>query len=140
MTEPSSPLQIPDYRRFWLSRLASTAAGQMLMVALGWQMYDLTGSAWDLGLVGLALAPQAWMATLPVMGYVVGSALCTGLVARAQANRVSVSVLVLQYISQQFLSILRLKFLSLQVTQLKTTKKHELFPATYNWLSVMTKN
>jgi MFS family permease len=25
----------------------------MLMVAIGWQMYDLTGSAWDLGLVGL---------------------------------------------------------------------------------------
>ena len=25
----------------------------MLMVAVGWQMYDLTGSAWDLGLVGL---------------------------------------------------------------------------------------
>ncbi len=38
------------------------------------------------GLVGLRLAPQAWMATLPVMGYVVGSALSTGLVARTQAR------------------------------------------------------
>ena len=27
------------------------------------------------GLVGLALAPQSWMATLPVMGYVAGGAL-----------------------------------------------------------------
>jgi MFS family permease len=36
------------------------------------------------GLVGLSLAPQAWMATLPVMGYVVGGALSTGLVARTQ--------------------------------------------------------
>ena len=36
------------------------------------------------GLVGLALAPVAWMATLPVMGYVVGGALSTGLVARSQ--------------------------------------------------------
>ena len=36
------------------------------------------------GLVGLALAPLAWMATLPVMGYVVGGALSTGLVARTQ--------------------------------------------------------
>src|SRR4051812_24936525 len=26
----------------------------MLMLAIGWQMYQLTGSAWDLGLVGLA--------------------------------------------------------------------------------------
>jgi MFS family permease len=37
------------------------------------------------GLVGLALAPLGWMATLPVMGYVVGGALSTGMVARTQA-------------------------------------------------------
>ena len=39
--------------RLWFSRLAGTTANQMLLVALGWQMYDLTHSAWDLGLVGL---------------------------------------------------------------------------------------
>lgn len=38
------------------------------------------------GLVGLALAPYGWMATLPVMGYVVGGALATGIVARTQAR------------------------------------------------------
>lgn len=37
------------------------------------------------GLVGLQLAPLGWMATLPVMGYVVGGALSTPLVARSQA-------------------------------------------------------
>ena len=36
------------------------------------------------GLVGLALAPLGWMATLPVMGYVVGGALSTGVVAQTQ--------------------------------------------------------
>ena len=36
------------------------------------------------GLVGLNLAPLGWMATLPVMGYVVGGALSTGLVAHTQ--------------------------------------------------------
>ena len=36
------------------------------------------------GLVGLDLAPSAWMATLPVTGYVAGGALCAGLVARHQ--------------------------------------------------------
>ena len=36
------------------------------------------------GLVGLGMAPRSWMATLPVMGYVVGGALATGLVARTQ--------------------------------------------------------
>ena len=36
------------------------------------------------GLVGLSLAPTAWMATLPITGYVAGSALCAGLVAKHQ--------------------------------------------------------
>jgi MFS family permease len=36
------------------------------------------------GLVGIRLAPLPWMATLPVMGYVVGGALSTGWVAAAQ--------------------------------------------------------
>ena len=58
-------LRLPDFRRFWLSRLAGTAAGQMLLVALGWQMYDLTGSAWDLGLVGLAQFLPALLLALP---------------------------------------------------------------------------
>ncbi len=37
------------------------------------------------GLIGLSLAPLGWMATLPVMGYVVGGALSTPLVARTQS-------------------------------------------------------
>ena len=36
------------------------------------------------GLVGLSLAPLGWMATLPVMGYVVGGALSTAIVAQTQ--------------------------------------------------------
>ena len=38
------------------------------------------------GLVGLALAPMAWMATLPVTGYVVGAALSAMPVSRLQAR------------------------------------------------------
>lgn len=38
------------------------------------------------GLVGLSLAPAGWMATLPVMAYVVGGALSTGLVAKTQTR------------------------------------------------------
>ena len=38
------------------------------------------------GLVGLSMAPLGWMATLPVMGYVVGGALSTGLVAKSQSR------------------------------------------------------
>ena len=56
--------------RFWYSRLASTSANQMLMVAVGWQMYELTGSAWDLGLVGLLQFLPALLLVL-VAGHVV---------------------------------------------------------------------
>ena len=38
------------------------------------------------GLVGLSLAPFGWLATLPVMGYVVGGALFTAPVAWTQAR------------------------------------------------------
>ena len=36
------------------------------------------------GLVGLSLSPVAWMATLPVMGYVLGGAFSTSIVAKTQ--------------------------------------------------------
>ncbi len=39
------------------------------------------------GLVGLALAPAGWLATLPVTGYVVGAALSAPLVARVQRSK-----------------------------------------------------
>src|SRR6185295_1296630 len=38
---------------FWFARVATTSAYQMLVVAIGWQLYDLTGNPLDLGLVGL---------------------------------------------------------------------------------------
>jgi MFS family permease len=38
------------------------------------------------GLVGFSLAPLPWMATLPILGYVVGGALSTSPVARSQAR------------------------------------------------------
>jgi MFS family permease len=41
----------------------------MLMVAVGWQMYELTGQAWDLGLVGLYQFAPALLFALPA-GYI----------------------------------------------------------------------
>lgn len=58
------------YMRLWWARLAGVAASQMLLVAIGWQMYDLTGSAWDLGLVGLLQFLPA-LALVLVAGHVV---------------------------------------------------------------------
>ena len=59
----------PSFLRFWSGRLAGTMANQMLMVAVGWQMYELTGRAWDLGLVGLVQFMPALLLTL-VSGHV----------------------------------------------------------------------
>ncbi len=53
-----------DFMRLWSARLFGTTGNQMLMVAIGWQMYDLTGSAWDLGLVGLYQFVPALLFTL----------------------------------------------------------------------------
>ncbi|WP_294636139.1 MFS transporter [uncultured Aquabacterium sp.] len=53
------------FMRFWIARLKGVMANQMLMVAVGWHMYDLTGSPWDLGLVGLFQFVPALVMTLP---------------------------------------------------------------------------
>jgi MFS family permease len=54
-----------SFRRFLWTRLLGTTANQILMVALAWQMYDLTRSAWDLGMVGLMQFVPALALTLP---------------------------------------------------------------------------
>jgi len=59
-----------SFLRFLSARVASTTAQQMLMVALGWQMYELTSSAWDLGLVGFAQFVPA-LALALVAGHVI---------------------------------------------------------------------
>lgn len=38
---------------YWASRLAATFAAQIVSVAVGWQIYDLTRDPFDLGLVGI---------------------------------------------------------------------------------------
>lgn len=43
----------PAFLLFWISRVGSSVAFQVLAVAVGWMVYDLTRSAFALGLVGL---------------------------------------------------------------------------------------
>lgn len=42
-----------NYTLFWIARLCATFAIQIVSVAVGWQVYDLTRDPFDLGLVGL---------------------------------------------------------------------------------------
>jgi MFS family permease len=48
-----SLLKNGSFRRYWLGETATVVAYQMLVVAVAWQMYDLTDSALNLGLIGL---------------------------------------------------------------------------------------
>ena len=56
MTSAIAPEQLlhhRSFRLFWLASVASTIALQMQIVAVGWQVYQLTHSPFDLGIVGL---------------------------------------------------------------------------------------
>src|SRR4030095_6146628 len=65
MRSPRHAPMSASFHRFLWTRLFGTAANQMLMVALAWQMYDLTARAWDLGMVGLMQFLPALLLTLP---------------------------------------------------------------------------
>ena len=56
MTAPDSyaALRHPFVRSFAIGRFAAIAGWQMINVAVGWQLYERTGDAWSLGLVGVA--------------------------------------------------------------------------------------
>lgn len=53
------------YVAFWCARTASTFGFQMLSVAVGWQIYAITGRAFDLGLIGLVQFFPSVLLALP---------------------------------------------------------------------------
>jgi len=62
---PLAAFRSSDFRLFQLGKLLATLALQMQGVAVGWQVYQLTGSALDLGYVGLAqFAPALLMSVV----------------------------------------------------------------------------
>ncbi len=65
----------------WLARMAMTVAYHILAVSIGWQLYTMTGSAFDLGLIGL-------MQFLPIIPLTLG----VGLLADRIDRRAIVSV------------------------------------------------
>ena len=54
-----------DFRRLWTSMLCSSVAMQMAAVAIGWQVYSIRHSAFDLGLIGLAEFAPVLLLALP---------------------------------------------------------------------------
>lgn len=78
VTELTSPLQIRDYRLFWLARFASVVATTGMVVVIGYQLYDVARSdygmsiaqaAFQLGLLGLVQFLPVLLLT-PIAGVV----------------------------------------------------------------------
>jgi MFS family permease len=54
-----SPLRHRDFRLFWTGLILSSVGSQFTQVAMAWQIYELTNSPLQIGLIGLARAvPQ----------------------------------------------------------------------------------
>lgn len=104
-TNPASPFSHPKYRAFWLGKLTSTLASLMLVVVLGWQVYDLARATMEprqaaflLGMVGLAQFLPLFLLT-----FVVGQA-----VDRFDRRWIARAALVLELACAGFLGALAL--------------------------------
>jgi len=76
VTEPTSPLQIRDYRFFWVARFLAVFATLSMVVLIGYQTYDVaradygmgrSEAAFQLGLLGLAQFVPLFLLT-PIAG------------------------------------------------------------------------
>ncbi len=76
MTRIPAPFLIANFRAFWAARLFATIGGTMLVIVIGWQVYDIAratmaprDAAFLLGMVGLVQFLPLFGLTL-VVGYV----------------------------------------------------------------------
>jgi MFS family permease len=60
-----SSLKFPDFRNYYLGTVFSEVGTQMQVVAINWQIYELTDSAASLGLVGLSAFLAVIIFSLP---------------------------------------------------------------------------
>lgn len=72
----TSVFAIPDYRYFWITKLASTTSQMILVIVIGWMVYDIARetmpereAAFLLGMVGLAQFLPLFVLSL-VVGYI----------------------------------------------------------------------
>jgi MFS family permease len=66
-----SPFSIPDFRFYWVGRLSATIAQTIMVIVIGWQVYDIArqtmsvgNAALQLGLVGLIQFVPLFVLTL----------------------------------------------------------------------------
>jgi MFS family permease len=61
---PRSAFRHRGFRLFWIARFLAVFSTQIVSVAVGWQVYDLTRNPFDLGLIGLVQFAPALMLVL----------------------------------------------------------------------------
>jgi len=63
--DPYAALQVPGFRRYLAGHVIAVLGQGMLAVAIGWELYERTGSAFSLGFVGLAQVVPLLLFVLP---------------------------------------------------------------------------
>lgn len=63
--DPYAVLRQPNFVRYLIGRLIASFGQQMVTVAVGWELYERTHSALNLGFVGLAQMLPMFLCTLP---------------------------------------------------------------------------
>ena len=119
---PWSSLAIRDYRLLWIASVLSSLAGQIRNVSTLYQVYDISGSAFKLGLTG-------FLETLPFIIF--------GLYAGAVADAFDRKKLLMLTISLQLVPNLLLGILtltgSIQVWHIYTLGLLGAFVEVFNW-------
>ena len=63
--DPYTVLRDPNFRRFMMAGMTATIGNQMQSVAVGWELYERTGSPLALGFVGLAQVLPVLLLAIP---------------------------------------------------------------------------
>lgn len=82
--DPYAALRLVDYRRFLIGGILASAGAEMQVMAVGWELYERTGSATALGLVGLAMVVPVILLALPA-GHAADRHSRKGLILASQA-------------------------------------------------------
>jgi MFS family permease len=96
MTALPSSSRLIDQRPFaliWAARVASSMAYQMMALLIGWKIYEITNSAFDLGLVGLIQFVPAVVLTL-VIGHVADRYDRRAIIRAAQATHALAAIMI----------------------------------------------
>lgn len=95
--DPYAALRFPNFRLLFGGGVLSATGAQMLGMAVGWELYDRTGEAWSLGLIGLVLVIPILAFSLPA-GHVADRYNRRAVLVGAQILRLAASI-TLTYLS-----------------------------------------